>query len=284
MTDNDQIFAFVLMPFSTAFDDVYKLGIKETAASVGITAERVDEQIFQEGMLERIYRQIEVADVVIADMTGQNPNVFYEVGYAHAKGKLCILLTQRAEDIPFDLKHYRHIVYGSSVIDLRSRLTEELNWAKQQVQTLRSSGIKVKISEPYGSVEKTRFAAYVDVSFKIDLHNEGASISPEIDSVYFYTGKGWTLTQDGRECPRTSSDLTQFAERHFLTAPVRRLSRNGWAQLKFSARRLVATTLKGDRLQDSYRISGTTVTRIVTPEGTFDYPATLEVEAEEIPF
>ena len=103
--END-IFAFVLMPFEKAYDDIYKLGIKETAAQLDIVAERIDEQIFQEGILDRIYRQIEVADIIIADMSGQNPNVFYEVGYAHAKGELCILMTKDASDIPADL-YYR---------------------------------------------------------------------------------------------------------------------------------------------------------------------------------
>ncbi|AKH77539.1 nucleoside 2-deoxyribosyltransferase domain protein [Leptospira interrogans str. 2003000735] len=99
--DSKEIFAFVLMPFSDEFDDVYRLGIKEVANSLNITAERVDEQKFKEGILERIYRQIEMADIVIADMSGRNPNVFYEVGYAHAKEKMCILLTNNFEDIPF---------------------------------------------------------------------------------------------------------------------------------------------------------------------------------------
>lgn len=73
MDTDSQIFAFVLMPFDKAFDDIYKIGIKETANSLGILAERVDEQIFREGILERIYRQIELADLIVADMTGQNP-------------------------------------------------------------------------------------------------------------------------------------------------------------------------------------------------------------------
>src|SRR5258708_2500526 len=101
------------MPFDDRFSDIYKLGIQATAAECGVVAERVDEQKFSEPILERIYRQIANADFIIADMTGRNPNVFYEVGYAHALGKLCTLLTQDVNDIPFDLKHHRHIVYGS---------------------------------------------------------------------------------------------------------------------------------------------------------------------------
>ena len=75
MNTDNEIFAFVLMPFDKAFDDIYKLGIKETATTLGILAERVDEQFFQEGILERVYRQIELADLIVADMTGQNPRV-----------------------------------------------------------------------------------------------------------------------------------------------------------------------------------------------------------------
>jgi hypothetical protein len=55
-------------------------------------------------------------------MTGQNPNVFYEVGYAHAIGKPVILLTQDVKDIPFDLKNYPHIVYNGNVVEMKARL------------------------------------------------------------------------------------------------------------------------------------------------------------------
>jgi hypothetical protein len=73
MQQQPRRFAFVLMPFDKAFDDVYKLGIKGAVASFeDVIAERVDEQIYREGILERIYRQIEAADIIIADMTGQS--------------------------------------------------------------------------------------------------------------------------------------------------------------------------------------------------------------------
>ena len=84
---------FVLMPFSEEFDDIYQLGIKSTCNEMKINCERVDEQIFNHSILQQIYNQIENADILIADLTNQNPNVFYEVGYAHGLKKKVILLT-----------------------------------------------------------------------------------------------------------------------------------------------------------------------------------------------
>jgi hypothetical protein len=125
-TTAPKAFCFVLMPFSNDFNDVYKLGIKEACAAAGAYCERVDEQIFIDRILDRIYNQIAKADIIVADMTGRNPNVFYEVGYAHALDKLTILLTKNADDIPFDLKHFPHIVYGSSISSLRDILTQRV--------------------------------------------------------------------------------------------------------------------------------------------------------------
>src|ERR1035437_2062441 len=122
-------FVFVLMPFDARFADVYELGIKPACVDAGAYCERVDEQLFEETIIERIYNQIAKADLIVAEMTGRNPNVFYEVGYAHALGKSVILLTQKAEDIPFDLMHYPHIVYGLSIADLKPKLTKQVKWA-----------------------------------------------------------------------------------------------------------------------------------------------------------
>lgn len=121
-------YCFVLMPFSEDFDDVYSLGIRESCAQAGAFCERVDEQIFQGTILERIYNQIAKADFIVADMTGRNPNVFYEVGYAHALGKPTILLTQNVEDIPFDLRHFPHIIYQRKITALIEELTKRVKW------------------------------------------------------------------------------------------------------------------------------------------------------------
>src|SRR5258708_21790898 len=74
-------------------------------------------------------------------MTGRNPNVFYEVGYAHALGKIVLLLTQKADDIPFDLKHHQHIVYGGSIDVLKSQLISRISWAINESKRTRSATV-----------------------------------------------------------------------------------------------------------------------------------------------
>ena len=134
------------MPFDRAFDDIYKFGIKGAAQEIGAYAERVDEQMFSDGILDRIFNQISRADVIVADMTGRNPNVFYEVGYAHALGKIVLLLTQHADDIPFDLKHRQHTVYGGSIDALRHELIPKLAWAVAEAKRPHSAVPRVLFS------------------------------------------------------------------------------------------------------------------------------------------
>jgi nucleoside 2-deoxyribosyltransferase len=283
MTEN--LFAFVLMPFDAAFTDTYRYGIKESATALGFRAERVDEQIFQEGMLSRIYRQIELADVVIADMTGKNPNVFYEVGYAHAKEKLCVLLTRQASDIPFDLKHHRHIVYNGSIAELRPQLEKELAWVKNDLLTRQKIKVKVALKEAFGDLDSDEFFATGAVEVAIDLINDSPDSSDEIEAIYFYTGPGWALKQTGQKCSSTASDLSDFSQRHFLNSPIRRLQKNsGWAQIKFSMQKTLGSVFQGDVLRRSYRINGRAVLRLSFTEGFRDYPIHLDVTCDDLPF
>jgi hypothetical protein len=138
-------FCFVLMPFSADFNDIYEFGIKGACTDVDVYCERVDEQVFLGSMLDRIFNQISRADLLVADMTGRNPNVFYEVGYAHALGKNVILLTQQAEDIPFDLKHFPHIVYGAQIKELRVELARRVKHFAFESPTTIESQIGIDI-------------------------------------------------------------------------------------------------------------------------------------------
>lgn len=193
MDTKPRLFAFVLMPLSKDFDDVYQLGIKATCKDVGLYCERVDEQIFQETILERIYNQIYKADLIIADMTGKNPNVFYEVGYAHALGKNVILLTKNSEDIPFDLKHYPHIIYNDKIVMLKDELQKRLSWFvdnPEKVEEYFSTNIEIFLDETQitdntsVTVQKPDNMANV-LYLHINLHN---SVEKYIESASFQVG------------------------------------------------------------------------------------------------
>jgi hypothetical protein len=115
------------MPFSQEFNNVYTYAIKGACNNLGVYCERVDEQVYEGTVLERIYNQIAKSDVIVGDMTGRNPNVFYEMGYAHALEKRAVLLTRDVNDIPFDLKHFPHVIYShNDIAALQAELEKRL--------------------------------------------------------------------------------------------------------------------------------------------------------------
>jgi hypothetical protein len=105
----ETIDVFVLMPFKADMLPVYEDHIKPTCASLGLTVRRGDDFFTAHSVVQDIWKAIVSARVIVADCTDRNPNVFYEIGLAHTIGTPTVLLTQRAEDIPFDLRHLRYI-------------------------------------------------------------------------------------------------------------------------------------------------------------------------------
>jgi len=277
-------FAFILMPFSDEFADIYKLGIQAAATQCGVIAERVDEQTFSETILERIYRQIDNADFIIADMTGRNPNVFYEVGYAHARGKLCTLLTQSAADIPFDLRHHRHVIYNGSIQTLKDRLLIEIEWLKRERDKQTTSAFTIEIREPVGDLLKDTYTAEAVVNFVFDISNKSTKKSPEIEAIYLYTGAGWKFQLNGEDCPSSASGEREGQLRHFVKTPVPRLSPGAWAQIKVEGRKALSSTWRGDELKERYVLSGLLQLEIFTSEGAFKERKDVRLEVEEVPF
>jgi hypothetical protein len=108
----DPNLCFVLMPFAETFQPIYDDHIRPVIQSEGLTCLRADEIRGTSLITRDIWEKINRARFLIADLTGQNPNVFYEVGLAHALGKDVLLLTQTMTDVPFDLRAMRCIVYS----------------------------------------------------------------------------------------------------------------------------------------------------------------------------
>jgi hypothetical protein len=191
-------FIFVLMPFDEKFNDLYEFGIQGAAKEVNAYAERVDNQIFNENILDRIFNQINKADVIVADMTGRNPNVFYEVGYAHALGKIVLLLTQNTNDIPFDLKHRQHIIYAGQIAKLRNALVERLTWAigesKKQRRYLSERflvsifGTEIQEASLSHNVPtlKVTVLPQNDIELLINIRNGSLEMTPNITHIYLF--------------------------------------------------------------------------------------------------
>lgn len=108
----DERLCFVLMPFRPPFDEIYADHIKPTVERLPLDSRRADDIYGVRPIMEDIWEQLCRSRVVVADLTGRNPNVFYEVGIAHTLGKPVVLIAQSMDDVPFDLRHHRVIVYG----------------------------------------------------------------------------------------------------------------------------------------------------------------------------
>jgi hypothetical protein len=131
MTPNLRPVIFVLTPVDAAFDEIYAF-VRAACREAEVDCERVEQTIFDEINLARIYHRIGAADLIVSDLSGQDPIVFYETGWAHALGKIVILLARDGADIPFDRQRYPHIVYGDHPADLKTELARRLRWFLDQ--------------------------------------------------------------------------------------------------------------------------------------------------------
>ncbi len=118
--------AFVVMEFGSPYDDVYGEVIERVCSSFEIDVNRADE-IYSPGLIiADITREITESKVIIAEITPRNPNVYFEVGYAHAYNKPTILIAEKGTELPFDVSPFRVLLYENS-IGGRTRLEEGLS-------------------------------------------------------------------------------------------------------------------------------------------------------------
>ena len=100
----------VMMPFDAGFGAVYE-AIQAASAGCGLHTRRADEIWEAPGIIQDVVSLIDRGRIVVCDLSGRNPNVFYEAGIAHTLGRNVIIITQSEHDVPFDLRHLRYIRY-----------------------------------------------------------------------------------------------------------------------------------------------------------------------------
>ena len=114
---------FALMPFAPSFDGAYE-SIRRACESPDIllSCSRADDFYGAGHIMEDILRGIMASEYIVADLSGKNPNVFYELGIAHSckAASKVIIISQSLDDVPFDLRHMRCIIYRNDPAGLRS--------------------------------------------------------------------------------------------------------------------------------------------------------------------
>jgi hypothetical protein len=104
---------FVVMPFAEPHGSYYSKIYEPAILKAGLKPIRADSDIFGSGkVMDQIWSGINTAKVLVSELTTKNPNVFYELGLAHALRKPVVLVSSNEGDVPFDLHHIRVIYYN----------------------------------------------------------------------------------------------------------------------------------------------------------------------------
>jgi hypothetical protein len=135
---------FLLMPFGGWFDKYYNAIYSPAVSDAGFEPVRADD-LFSSGMVvKQVWDQIKKAKVLLAELTDKNPNVFYELGLAHAIGRPVVIVTANMDDVPFDLRHLRVIKYDNREPDWSEKLKRDI-----------TTYLKNTKAEPSGSIPQT---------------------------------------------------------------------------------------------------------------------------------
>jgi len=109
---NPKLVSF-MMPFSGQFTSVYQ-DVKAVLEADGYQCKRADDMWVHAHIMTDIIELICTSAVIVCDLSGKNPNVFYEAGIAHTLAKEVILITQSHDDVPFDLRPIRYLEYDKN--------------------------------------------------------------------------------------------------------------------------------------------------------------------------
>lgn len=126
----DEKNCFIIMPFGGWFDKYYENIFVPAIVDAKMKPSRADDLYRPGNIVNDIWNYTKKADIILADLTSKNPNVFYELGLAHAITKPAVLITASMDDVPFDLRSLRVLVYDKNQPDwgdqLKAKITKAL--------------------------------------------------------------------------------------------------------------------------------------------------------------
>jgi hypothetical protein len=124
---------FIIMPFGDWADFYYDNIFRPAVDNAGLTPRRADDLYRPSAIVHDIWELTQTARLLLADLTGKNPNVFYELGLAHAIAKPVILVAEKMDDVPFDLRALRVIIYDKNDPNWGTILKDKITAAAREV-------------------------------------------------------------------------------------------------------------------------------------------------------
>lgn len=119
---------FMAMPFGNdKYDKVYNNHIKVELENSGLEVIRVDKKYYAGDVMEIVWKEINEASFMVADVSNSNANVLYEIGIAHTLGKEVVILTDKSTEVPFDIRKNRYIEYCIDDTIGEKQLQKDLN-------------------------------------------------------------------------------------------------------------------------------------------------------------
>jgi len=158
---------FVMMPFSDRFQGYYTHIFSPVLHQVGLLPVKVDEIYTPTQISHDIFELIQKAEIILADVTGKNANVNYELGIAHALGKKTVIITQSENDVPFDYKHLRYIQYDTSYAEWERKLAEKVKKSVQSTLNMNTPSTYVtgdKLTDSFTFLQDTALDASYEIS------------------------------------------------------------------------------------------------------------------------
>lgn len=132
---------FVIMPFGGYLDDYYQSIYCPAIQAEGLLPHRADDLFRPSTIVNDIWHYTKKSKIILADLSHKNPNVFYELGLAHALAKPAILVAESMDDVPFDLRALRVLVYDKNVPDWGKVLKEKIQASIRETLATPSSSV-----------------------------------------------------------------------------------------------------------------------------------------------
>lgn len=182
---------FIMMPFDDRFQSYYERIFSAAAQYSGLRPIKVDEIYTPTQISDDIFRLIRDAEIILADVTGKNPNVNYELGIAHALGKKTVIITQNGDDVPFDYRHLRYIQYNTQYAGWEEKLLSSISRSIRSALDMNKPTTNITghaLQTLFGFLEDTALDASYEIS-KVAHYQSDLSGNCRVQQTWYITAK-----------------------------------------------------------------------------------------------